>query len=35
MSQGEDYPEFKDGLPVYVPLKNEPVTKKLPAFQLK
>jgi 6-phosphofructokinase len=33
--QGEDYPEFKDGLPVYVTLKNEPVTKKLPAFQLK
>jgi ATP-dependent phosphofructokinase / diphosphate-dependent phosphofructokinase len=33
--QGEDYPQFKDGLPVYVTLKNEPVTKKLPAFQLK
>lgn len=27
--QGEDYPPFKDGLPVYVTLKNLPVEKKL------
>jgi 6-phosphofructokinase 1 len=28
--QGEDYPPYKDGLPVYVSLKNIPVKKKLP-----
>jgi 6-phosphofructokinase 1 len=34
--QGEDYPKFgKDGLPVYVTLKNQAVPKKLPAFALK
>ncbi|WP_395688132.1 6-phosphofructokinase [Caenimonas koreensis] len=33
--QGEDYPRFKDGVPVYVTLKNVPVAKKLPAFELK
>lgn len=27
--QGEDYPPFENGLPVYVTLKNKPVTKKL------
>lgn len=27
--QGEDYPPFKDGLPVYIKLKNLPVEKKL------
>ncbi|MHB1221333.1 MAG: 6-phosphofructokinase [Gammaproteobacteria bacterium] len=27
--QGEDYPPYKDGLPVYVTLKNLPVEKKL------
>jgi 6-phosphofructokinase 1 len=32
--QGEDYPPYKDGLPDYVTLKNEPVKKKLPEFQL-
>ncbi len=33
--QGEDYPKFgKDGLPVYVTLKNVAVTKKLAAFGL-
>jgi 6-phosphofructokinase 1 len=26
---GEDYPPYKDGLPAYVRLKNEPVAKKL------
>ncbi len=30
--QGEDYPKYKNGLPVYVSLKNEPVAKKLPVF---
>ena len=32
--RGEDYPPFKDGLPDYVTLKNETVTRKLPAFDL-
>jgi len=32
--QGEDYPKYKDGLPVYVTLKNEAVAKKLPEFKL-
>ena len=33
--QGEDYPKFgKDGLPVYVTLKNVAVAKKLPTFKL-
>ena len=32
--QGEDYPQFKNGLPVYVTLKNELVSKKLPDFEL-
>lgn len=33
--QGEDYPKYgKDGLPVYVTLKNIAVAKKLPAFKL-
>ena len=31
--QGEDYPPYKDGLPQYVRLKNQPVRKKLPAFK--
>lgn len=33
--QGEDAPKYKNGLPVYVTLKNVPVAKKLPAFELK
>ena len=33
--QGEDYPKYKNGLPVYATLKNLPVPKKLPAFKLK
>ena len=32
--QGEDYPPYKDGLPDYVTLKNAPVEKKLPSFEL-
>jgi 6-phosphofructokinase 1 len=32
--QGEDYPSYKDGLPVYVTLKNVAVAKKLPEFKL-
>ena len=32
--QGEDYPRYKNGLPVYVTLKNEPVKRKLDAFAL-
>ena len=32
--QGEDYPKYKDGLPVYVTLKNVAVETKLPAFKL-
>ena len=32
--QGEDYPKYKDGLPVYVTLKNVAVAKKLPVFKL-
>jgi 6-phosphofructokinase 1 len=34
--RGEDYPKYdKDGLPVYVTLKNVAVDKKLPPFDLK
>jgi len=33
--EGEDYPPYRDGLPRYVTLKNKPVKKKLPAFELK
>ncbi len=33
--QGEDYPKYKSGLPVYVTLKNTPVAKKLAKFDLK
>ena len=32
--QGEDYPKYKNGLPVYVTMKNEVVAKKLPEFKL-
>jgi 6-phosphofructokinase 1 len=32
--QGEDYPPYKGGLPDYVTLKNAPVPKKLPEFEL-
>ncbi len=33
--QGEDYPKYKDGLPIFATLKNLPVEKKLPAFDIK
>jgi ATP-dependent phosphofructokinase / diphosphate-dependent phosphofructokinase len=33
--QGEDYPKYKDGVPVYATLKNVAVAKKLPPFELK
>ncbi len=33
--QGEDYPAFKNGMPVYVTLKNVAVAKKLAAFEVK
>ena len=32
--QGEDYPPYQDGLPVYVTLKNVAVAKKLSEFKL-
>ncbi|AMM24998.1 6-phosphofructokinase [Variovorax sp. PAMC 28711] len=32
--QGEDYPAYRDGLPVYVTLKNAPMPKKLAAFEV-
>jgi 6-phosphofructokinase len=32
--QGEDYPKYADGLPVYVTLKNVAVAKKLATFKL-
>ena len=32
--QGEDYPRYKGGVPVYATLKNVAVAKKLPAFEL-
>jgi ATP-dependent phosphofructokinase / diphosphate-dependent phosphofructokinase len=32
--QGEDYPAYRDGLPVYVTLQNRVVAKKLPAFEI-
>ncbi|MDD5241147.1 MAG: 6-phosphofructokinase [Sulfuricella sp.] len=32
--QGEDYPKYQDGLPVYVTLKNVAVPKKLGAFKI-
>ena len=33
--QGEDYPKYKDGVPVYATLKNVAVPKKLATFELK
>ncbi len=32
--QGEDYPPYRDGLPVYVTLRNEAVPRKLPEFRV-
>jgi 6-phosphofructokinase 1 len=33
--QGEDYPKYKNGVPVYATLKNAPVPQKLAAFDLR
>ncbi len=33
--EGEDYPKYKGGLPVYATLKNVAVARKLPVFELK
>jgi 6-phosphofructokinase 1 len=33
--QGEDYPKYQGGMPVYATLKNMALPKKLPAFDLK
>jgi 6-phosphofructokinase len=33
--RGEDYPQYKDGVPVYATLKNVPVPKKLATFDLR
>src|SRR6185295_15622140 len=33
--QGEDYPKYSGGLPVYATMKNVAVEKKLPKFELK
>jgi 6-phosphofructokinase len=33
--QGEDYPKYKNGMPVFATLKNVAVPKKLPAFELR
>ena len=32
--EGEDYPPYRNGLPQYVRLRNVPVAKKLPPFEL-
>ncbi len=32
--QGEDYPQYRDGMPLYVTLKNRAVGKKLAAFEV-
>ena len=32
--QGEDYPKFRNGMPVFATLKNVAVPRKLPAFEL-
>jgi 6-phosphofructokinase 1 len=32
--QGEDYPAYREGLPVYVTLENVAVAKKLPPFEV-
>jgi 6-phosphofructokinase 1 len=33
--QGEDYPKFRNGIPVFATLKNVAVARKLPAFELR
>ncbi|MFL6691867.1 MAG: 6-phosphofructokinase [Ramlibacter sp.] len=32
--QGEDYPQFRNGLPVFATLRNVPVIRKLPPFEI-
>ena len=32
--EGESPPPYRHGLPDYVRLKNQPVTRKLPVFQV-
>jgi ATP-dependent phosphofructokinase / diphosphate-dependent phosphofructokinase len=34
LTLGEDYPPYRDGLPLYVTLKNAPVARKLGEFKL-
>jgi 6-phosphofructokinase len=33
--QGEDYPKYRNGMPVFATLKNVAVARKLPAFELR
>ncbi|GAC1532007.1 MAG: 6-phosphofructokinase [Ramlibacter sp.] len=33
--RGEDYPKFKDGMPVFATLKSVAVARRLPAFELR
>jgi 6-phosphofructokinase 1 len=33
--QGEDYPQYRNGMPVFATLKNAGVAKKLPVFELR
>src|SRR6478752_935713 len=33
--QGEDYPQYRNGMPVFATLKNVAVPRKLPAFELR
>jgi ATP-dependent phosphofructokinase / diphosphate-dependent phosphofructokinase len=33
--QGEDYPKYRNGLPIYATLKNVAVARKLPPFEVK
>ncbi|HEX7892238.1 MAG TPA: 6-phosphofructokinase [Ramlibacter sp.] len=33
--QGEDYPQYRDGMPVFATLRNVAVARKLPAFELR
>ena len=32
---GEDHPPYKNGIPTYVRLKNQPVRKKLPPYKVR
>jgi 6-phosphofructokinase 1 len=33
--QGEDYPQYSNGMPVFATLKNIAVPRKLPVFELR